>query len=770
MSNPKISNSSNVTVTTWKEAIPTSRFRGDKRGHVASISPQQWPIGDVSTAPEKLRESLGKNLRNLAFPYTYAIDSDGRLESSEMPFCSMVSPQWSVVICPAMGGRIMSIYHRGLDAELLWNQPTNWRSVFGLAGAWSIGGTEYNANRLGHQVHGLSCLKTEQCIGPDGQTSIRFGAFDELFDSEWSVTVSLLSDRVRTHIRFVNHASKPVPGYWWSNIAVPGSPRTRVMLEPGPMLHHGHHGGFEVSQWPRISENDWSEWRNHDDILSGYAYETHDGRMGYLDRDRGFAMVHYADPAICLGRKLWTIGAFYDKVAWWDRLSEPGVGSYYELQCGRRPTQLEADLLEPGQIVEWDEDYAAIPLCQQTPDYHEQWAHYTKATHFIKEDARRAAPQPTSPDRREQYIVLTPADERLVLSERIVRCPSQISDGEAQLAAQKYWLAGEHWMGRLAALRETSPEVHLKYGAALLADGQSAPARKELEIVIGKTAGESLAWAHMLLGIIDQRQGKKESAAMHFSQAIQHCPDLIEARLELHEALAALNRTTALAPLWRECPKPQRLHDLVTIAEAETAFLKKDWSVARTLLDREFCGVSEGDHRFWTLRREVELANAISLFNSGEVGAAANMLAAAAVAMPHYGTGRSEAIGNTDLMFYRWFLALASGSIWQRQAALTAVLLQEQPPQTPSIAYALRVAVGQAHPAAQRLRKVALEAPPYHTGVPNLRQAALAAADGDYTVFATLRSHRLYRYRAEFECSVIQHRLKQESVAQNQKE
>jgi hypothetical protein len=162
----------------------------------------------------------------------------------------------------------------------------------------------------------------------------------------------------------------------------------------------------------------------------------------------------------------------------------------------------------------------------------------------------------------------------------------------------------------------------------------------------------------------------------------------------------------------------------------------------------------------------VELADAISLFRAGEIGAAATTLAAAAVAMPFYGTGRSEAIGNTDLMFYRWFFALASGSIWQRQAALTAVLMHEHPSQTPAIAYALRVAVGQSHPAAQRLRSVALQAPPYYTAVPSLRQAALAAADGDYTVFNTLRSHRLYRFRAEFECMVIQHRMKQESVAQ----
>jgi tetratricopeptide (TPR) repeat protein len=161
------------------------------------------------------------------------------------------------------------------------------------------------------------------------------------------------SDFLYVGVRVRNPHDKPVPTYWWSNIAVP---EERRVLAPAD---EAYHFGYE-RRLRRVPVPSYEELRQHP-YAADYFYDLPAGRRRWiaaLDED-GHGLVQTSTDVL-RGRKLFIWGAGRGGRRWQEWLTEPGTGGYCEIQAGLARTQLEHVRLEPESEVAWLEAYGPL--------------------------------------------------------------------------------------------------------------------------------------------------------------------------------------------------------------------------------------------------------------------------------------------------------------------------------------------------------------------------------------------------------------------------
>lgn len=720
------------------------------------------PFMSSSGAPPSLREALLQNLHSTAYPYPRHLRTSGELKERTYEVVHLENPRFALKLVPGLGGRILGLYDRSLGAELLWQPPALRNAAVGLAGAWIVGGVEFNAFRYGHLAYGQSTLLTEEVQLASGWTGLRVGAVDEMFDASWSVVIALLPDQVALRVRLENHGEKPVPGYWWTNIAVPANNRTKLFFRNGPVLHHGvMRNEFIAESWPLLHGRDWSEWTEHHECISAYFTEHGSDYIGHVDRGTGHGLAHRANLAACRGRKLWSLGAQYSNAVWLSRMAEPGIGSYVELQSGRLPTQIESDLLAPGQILEWTESLTGLSLDGDIARDNEAafQTFETAAAHAMQPSAR--AVEDAENWRVVSARTLVHEDARLALSRKAVFFPAEIGRDEAAEACARGWVAGGSWrkiLARLAGQEPLPPAAELALGAAEFDAGELEKAEKRLGDLTSSPDRAVRGWANLLLALLHHKlRGNPEAAWPHARAAGAALAEDADALNTIHEILFAAGRTDDAAELWSRAPASLGDGDAGRYARAQLAFAAGDYDTACALLTAPMLSVGENAFAAWILWKEAHVAAALNLWQAGDLAGAMRRLSLAAESATQFSLGRDESEECRDLLYYRWRLArergqeLTAGTFagWLRPARAF--------PSTVDAAYLARFAAETNHPSAPRRREeiARWEAGAHDIDLWNihpLHQAVAHSLNGSAgAAWEKLRSHWLYRPRAEFE-------------------
>jgi tetratricopeptide (TPR) repeat protein len=590
---------------------------------------------------------------------------------------------------------------------------------------------------------------------------------DELLECEWSVILTPLPNSVAVQVTLQNHSQRLQPGYWWTNIAVPAQQGTRLFYHPGPVLHHGCDMGMAYEQWPHLNGNDWQYWQNHSGIISAYCPEYGSDVFGYAPPGEGWAMVHHADRRFCRGRKLWSVGSGHDADVWMDRVGDPSAESYCEIQSGRLPTQLEADLLKPGKRLTWVEFFTTI-CCPNKTDAASAF------TEFEHSAAATLEKQEADSWRVTQAEVLVEEDPRLALSRKVVLSPGALTAREIHEATRQGWVGGASWV-RLLENVPADEWRDLALGAARL-DLNREPGATALLAPLARRDDECGGLASFLMGHREYERGQREAAIEHLQQAVVRLPGNPDARRWLHQAFLETNRLSAARDLWRtsldstslglasdasSVKQPAGLtgalaaSDVARFARAQIAFLERRWQDSRLELERPMPCIAEGTAGPWLLRKEIELAEALEKYAAGRFEEAQGHLLDGCRFMPQFGVGRYETTGNLDLLFYRWLLASLAGARFQA-AALASHILRFRPyAGSVEAAYVLRLALALGDPASGTLTATVAswdaDAEPLWRDLLPLRHAL---HQGTPAAWETLQHHLLYRYRAQFELTL----------------
>lgn len=260
-----------------------------------------------------------------------------------------------VTVLPGLGGRIASLFHKPSGRELLYRNPVFQPAAFALNGAWFSGGIEWNIGATGHTTLACAPLHAARVPAPDGGEMLRLWEWERLRDLPFQIDLWLPegSDFLYTGVRIRNPHERPVPTYWWSNIAVP---EERRVLAPA---EEAWHFGYE-RRLRKVPVPSYDEMRQHPHAAD-YFYDLPDARRRWiaaLDED-GHGLVQTSTDVL-RGRKLFVWGSGRGGRRWQEWLTEPGTGGYCEIQAGLARTQLEHVRLDAESEVAWLEAYGPL--------------------------------------------------------------------------------------------------------------------------------------------------------------------------------------------------------------------------------------------------------------------------------------------------------------------------------------------------------------------------------------------------------------------------
>lgn len=192
------------------------------------------PYEVSTTCPEDVLDNTSPDLRVPQLPWRiqedWGCEAMANRTKVNVPVVVVENEVLRVAITPQWGGKIWSAFHKKFDRQLFFNNPAHQPGNIGYRKAWSSGGCEWNwgPGKIGHSVFTESPVwtaKMETELGP----LVRVWEYDRLNGTTWQVDVLLVGDALFAHPKVTNPTQLEVPGYWWTCVAMPAAPTTRVI-------------------------------------------------------------------------------------------------------------------------------------------------------------------------------------------------------------------------------------------------------------------------------------------------------------------------------------------------------------------------------------------------------------------------------------------------------------------------------------------------------------------------------------------------------------
>jgi hypothetical protein len=155
--------------------------------------------------------------------------------------------------------------------------------------------------------------------------------------------------------------------YWWSNIAVPQMPDTRVVVPASSAYRFGYTAGLEISPVPYTAGQDISYATTIQRTVD-YFFRLPEGQRPWIAAldGQGKGLVQVSTSRL-KGRKLFMWGMGTGGQNWQTFLSEPGH-AYLEIQAGLATTQLERLPMPAGASgANWGPFAPPFALRQEIP-------------------------------------------------------------------------------------------------------------------------------------------------------------------------------------------------------------------------------------------------------------------------------------------------------------------------------------------------------------------------------------------------------------------
>lgn len=259
-----------------------------------------------------------------------------------------------------LGGRLWSLFHKPSGRELLSVNPVFQPANLALRNAWFSGGVEWNIGTIGHSPFTCAPLFAARVDGPDGIPVLRMYEWERIRQVTFQIDAWLPDDSpvlfVRVCIR--NPHARETPMYWWSNMAVPETPDTRVIV-PAESAYRYTYDHLDVIPVPKEAGLDYT-YATRVTRATDFFFYIPDPSWPWIAAldGNGTGLVQVSTRRL-KGRKLFVWGMGGGGRKWQEFLSIPGQ-SYLEIQAGLARTQLE-HLRMPGDTEwEWLEAYGLL--------------------------------------------------------------------------------------------------------------------------------------------------------------------------------------------------------------------------------------------------------------------------------------------------------------------------------------------------------------------------------------------------------------------------
>ncbi len=293
------------------------------------------------------------------YPYTHRANLGAQPADQTWRALNIENEYLSCRVLPDLGGHVYSCRDKRDGHEMFYaNSVVKKEASVGLRGAWVAMGIESNFP-IGHSLVGSSPVDFALSSGKDGSGTITVEDADRITGMKWRVDYTLRPGTAMLEQRVVlaNPTRARHRYSWWSNAAIAlDDPAMRFIYPTHFMYLHTKEG---TTSWPIDDKGvDLSIASNHADAEGYFAQGCREPFFAvYKPRSRT-AVVHYADPKIVTGKKLWLWGSKLDP--WALQNLTKGAVSYIEMQAGLFTQQTDFEFLDPGESRAFTEYWLSV--------------------------------------------------------------------------------------------------------------------------------------------------------------------------------------------------------------------------------------------------------------------------------------------------------------------------------------------------------------------------------------------------------------------------
>jgi tetratricopeptide (TPR) repeat protein len=473
-----------------------------------------------------------------------------------------------------MGGRLWSLYHKPSQRELLFVNPVFQPANLALRNAWFSGGVEWNICTIGHTPFTCAPLFAARVDGPHGTPVLRMYEWERIRQLTYQIDAWLPDDSAVLFLRICiqNPHAREIPMYWWSNMAVPETPDTRVIV-PAESAYRYTYDQLDKIPVPTHAGLDYT-YATRNARAADFFFHIPDDAWPWIAAldGNGAGLVQVSTQRL-KGRKLFVWGMGRGGRKWQEFLSEPEQ-AYFEIQAGLARTQLEHLPMPAKAEWEWLEAYGLLEA-NASQVHGSDWR---RAINAVEVSLQKLIPRSKLEAellQSKSFAKEPPVEmiqhgsgwgtlERLrreKMGEPLFASAEMLFDegllGDAQSAWMELLKTGKfpesasppvgsfmvqlEWKDLLENAVETSPNwlASLDLGLMRHYSGDTAGAQ---QMWLQSLALKRNPWALRNLGMLALAADQMDSAVEYYLKAVQLAPDLLPLAVECGQACIASNR------------------------------------------------------------------------------------------------------------------------------------------------------------------------------------------------------------------------------------
>ncbi len=315
--------------------------------------------------PKELQEDVGITVKVL--PYTVQDRYSRKRVPMSIKTCVLENEYLRAEFWPEYGGRLYSLFDKKVDRELLMKNPVFQPANLAIRDAWLSGGIEWNIGSYGHTFTTCDNMFTAILNDDDGNDFLRMYEFERCTGVFWQMDFHLPDDskHLICHVKIVNPFDEATTTYWWTNIAVPDTGKTRVLASSEKVIFFMNRI-FDYTTLPYIDAMPGADLSYPSQATRGFDYffqpdERFTDAWEAASYEDGFTF-YERSTAPLLYRKLFCWGNHHAGKHWQEYLSDKGTGYYAEIQAGIARSQVHDKVFGANEVIEWTQCFGGMEL------------------------------------------------------------------------------------------------------------------------------------------------------------------------------------------------------------------------------------------------------------------------------------------------------------------------------------------------------------------------------------------------------------------------
>lgn len=293
------------------------------------------------------------------YPYTIRRNFTPQRANKSWRTLEIENEYLKCIVIPDLGGRIYSCTDKINRREMFYANTVVKKEGFAYRGAFWAAGVVPNFP-VAHGWVNVSPVDFATVQNADGSASVFTGNTDLVEGMRWVVENTLRPGAavLEQRVTLSNPTALRRRYLWWNNAGIEAATDTRFYY---PAYLTAAHGLSDLDTWPvDHSGTDVSALANHTHGGFGrFAYQSREPFMGVYSRQRDSGTVHYADPNVVHGKKVWTWGAGTYGADVSKNITDDGT-IYVEMQAGLFENQETYGFMEPGQSLSFTEFWMPV--------------------------------------------------------------------------------------------------------------------------------------------------------------------------------------------------------------------------------------------------------------------------------------------------------------------------------------------------------------------------------------------------------------------------